>query len=80
MNAAFLLGKARAKVWGKRVFMSSVTDPYQYVERKNRLTRDCLKALLECNLARLTVHTHSQLILEYLDLLKSFGKRVQVGF
>ena len=80
VNAACLLGKVRAKVWGKRVFMSSATNPYQYVERKYRLTRDCLKALLECNLASLTVHTRSQLILEDLDLLKSFGKRVQVGF
>jgi DNA repair photolyase len=80
MNAPFLLGKARQKVWGKRVFMSSATDPYQYVERKYRLTRRCLKVLLECNLKRLTVHTRSHLVLDDLDLLKQFGERVEVGF
>jgi len=80
MNAPFLLGKARQKVWGKRVFMSSATDPYQYVERKYRLTRRCLKVLLECNLKRLTVYTRSHLALDDLDLLKQFGERVEVGF
>ena len=80
VNAAFLLGKARAKVWGKRLFMSSATDPYQYVERRYRLTRDCLKVLLECNIERLTVHTRSHLILEDLDLLTAFRDRVEVGF
>jgi DNA repair photolyase len=80
MNAPFLLGKARQKVWGRRVFMSSATDPYQYVERKYRLTRRCLKVLLECHLERLTVHTRSHLILDDLDLLKQFGDRLVVGF
>ena len=80
LNAPFLIGKDRLKVWGKRVFMSSATDPYQYVERKYRLTRGCLKVLLECNLQRLTVHTRSQLVLDDLDLLKAFGDRLEVGF
>lgn len=59
MNAPFLLGKARAKVWGRKVFLGSATDPYQYIERKYRLTRRCLKVLVECHLKRLTVHTLS---------------------
>jgi DNA repair photolyase len=80
VNAPFLLGRARAKIWGKRVFMSSATDPYQYVERRYRLTRRCLKILLECNLKRLTVHTRSHLVLDDLDLLLRFGDRVEVGF
>ena len=57
MNAPFLLGKARAKIWGKKIFMSSATDPYQYIERRYRLSRKYLKVLVECNLCRLTVHT-----------------------
>jgi len=80
MNAPFLLGKARAKVWGKRIFMSSATDPYQYIEKKYRLTRSCLKVLLECNLKHLTVHTRSHLVLDDLDLLAQFGDRLEVGF
>tara|TARA_Y100000588_G_scaffold320218_1_gene350692 strand:- start:794 stop:1558 length:765 start_codon:yes stop_codon:yes gene_type:complete len=79
-NAPFLLGKARAKVWGKRIFLGSATDPYQYVERQYRLTRRCLKVLVDCNLEHLTVHTRSYLILDDLDLLKQFGKRLRVGF
>ena len=80
MNAPFLLGKARAKVWGKRIFMSSATDPYQYVERRFRLTRRCLKILLDCNLKGLTVHTRSPLVLDDLDLLLQFAGRLEVGF
>jgi DNA repair photolyase len=79
-NAPYLLGKARAKLWGRRVFVGSATDPYQYVEKQYRLTRRCLKVLAECNLEKLTVHTRSQLILEDIDLLKSFGARLRVGF
>ena len=80
VNAPFLLGKARAKVWGKRIFMSSATDPYQYVERRYRLTRKCLEVLLECNVGRLIVHTRSQLVLDDVDLLRGFGDRLVVGF
>jgi DNA repair photolyase len=80
MNAPFLLGKARAKIWGKTVFMGSATDPYQYIERKYRLTRKCLEVLLDCHLERLTVHTRSHLVLDDLPLLIKFGDRVRIGF
>lgn len=80
MNAPFVLSKSRAKVWGRKVFVGSATDPYQYIERQYRLTQKCLKILLECNLKRLTVHTRSHLILDDLDLLKAFGERLRVGF
>ncbi|MFT5085689.1 MAG: DNA repair photolyase [Candidatus Latescibacterota bacterium] len=79
-NAPYLLGKARAKLWGHRVFLGSATDPYQYIEKQYRLTRRCLKVLAECNLEKLTVHTRSHLILEDIDLLKQFGPRLRVGF
>ena len=74
-NASFLLGKARAKIWGNSIFLGSATDPYQYVERQYRLARRGLKVLLECNLKGLTVHTRSHLILDDLELLKQFGER-----
>jgi hypothetical protein len=35
---------------------------------------------VECNLARLIVHTRSHLILDDLDLLRQFGARLRVGF
>lgn len=80
MNAPFLLGKARAKIWGHKIFMGSATDPYQYVERQFRLSRKCLKVMVDCNLKRLTVHTRSHLILDDLALLQQFGERLHVGF
>jgi len=71
---------ARAKLWGRSVFVDSATDPYQYVERQYRLTRRCLKVLAECNLRQITVQTRRHLILEDLDQLRSFGERLSVGF
>lgn len=79
-NAPAVLHKARARVWGRRVFLGSATDPYQYIERRYRLTRQCLHILLECNLARLIVHTRSHLIMDDLALLQQFGPRLRVGF
>ncbi len=79
-NAPFLLGKARAKIWGRRIFVGSATDPYQYVERQYRLTQRCLKILLESNPKSVVVHTRSHLILDDLELLQAFGRRLRVGF
>jgi DNA repair photolyase len=80
LNAPVLLGQARAKLWGRRVFLGSATDPYQYIERRYRLTRRGLEVLLECNLTRLIVHTRSHLILDDLALLRQAGTRLRVGF
>ncbi len=79
-NAPFLLGKVRDKVWGRKIFVGSATDPYQYVERQYRLTRRCLKVLLESNPLSVVVHTRSHLILDDLELLQAFGERLGVGF
>ena len=80
VNAPFLLGKARAKIWGRGIFIGSATDPYQYVERQYRLTRRCLKILLESNPKSVVIHTRSPLILDDLELLQAFGDRLRVGF
>jgi DNA repair photolyase len=61
-----------------RVMVSSVTDPYQPVERKCRLTRQCLEALLESDM-QVGILTKSPLVLRDLDLFKRFGDRVEVG-
>jgi DNA repair photolyase len=80
MNAPEALRKARARLWGRRLWLGSSTDPYQYIERRYRLTRQCLEVLLDYQLARLTIHTRSHLILDDLDLLRRFGERLRVGF
>lgn len=80
VNAPFLIGKARAKIWGRRIFVGSATDPYQYIERQYRLTRRCLEILLESNPKSVVVHTRSPLILDDVELLQEFGTRLRVGF
>ena len=79
VNAPELIARERLKVFGSRIFFSSATDPYQYLELKYRLSRRCLQELLKYQPARLTMHTRSHLILQDLDLLKAFGNTVQVG-
>lgn len=60
-----------------RVILSSVTDPYQPVERKYRLTRSCLELLSGTDLA-VEILTKSDLVLRDLDLLKKLP-RIEVG-
>ena len=79
LNAAQLIARDRTLIFGSRIFFSSATDPYQYIELKYRLSRQCLQELLKYGPARVTMHTRSHLILQDLDLLKAFGDRLQVG-
>jgi DNA repair photolyase len=79
INAPELIRRDRLKVFGSRIFFSSATDPYQYIELKYRLSRRCLQELKLYQPAKITMHTRSHLILQDLDLLRSFGDRLQVG-
>lgn len=75
-NAPQLIRKDRAKIFGSSIFFSSATDPYQYAELKYRLTRKCLSELVHYHPAKLTLHTRSHLILQDIELLKRFDKKV----
>lgn len=82
-NAAELLKKdlSRLKNKGKdkSIFISSVTDPYQGLEVKYRLTRQCLEVLLNWGFeGEVSILTKSDLVLRDIDLLKQF-KNVEVG-
>ncbi|MBY0358021.1 MAG: radical SAM protein [Candidatus Obscuribacterales bacterium] len=79
LNAPELIRKERLKVFGSRIFFSSATDPYQYLELKYRLSRRCLEELKRYQPAKLILHTRSHLILQDIDLLQSFGKSLRVG-
>ena len=57
------------KLAGKRVFMSSVTDCYNELEEKYKITRNILNRLVECD-CYLSISTKSSLILRDIDLLK----------
>jgi len=61
------------------VFVSSLTDPYQPLEKKYELTRRCLEILLRNNFS-LWVQTKSSLVTRDVDLLKKFKNNCEVGF
>jgi len=65
----------RAHRW--EVMISSVTDPYQPLERRYRLTRQCLKILLDYQ-SPISILTKSSLVLRDMDLLTEFAN-CQVG-
>ena len=62
--------------------MSSVTDPYQPVERELELTHGILEIMAELHKPRLVVQTRSQTKVRDCDLfrqIESKGGRVQVN-
>lgn len=72
-NALTLLKKFRKKpITGKTVYMSSVTDPYQAIEKKLELTREILKELLTYHQPRLVIQTRSPYVTRDIDLLKQY--------
>lgn len=72
-NALSLLKKRRKKpITGKTVYMSSVTDPYQPIEKKLELTRSILQELLDYHQPRLVIQTRSPLVTRDIDLLQKF--------
>jgi DNA repair photolyase len=62
---------------GKSIFMSSVTDPYQPIEVKLRLTRKIVEHLMNTQ-AHLVIQTRSPIVARDIDLLQGFNK-VQVN-
>lgn len=62
-----------------RIFMSSVTDPYQGAEHQYQLTRECLRVFTAYPPALLIVQTRSPSVLRDLDVLRQLGDRVWVS-
>lgn len=72
-NALQLLMKWRKKpLIDKTIYISSVTDPYQPIEKKLELTRSILKELLKYHKPRLVIQTRSPYVTRDIDLLKQF--------
>ncbi len=71
-NAEQLLRSAgrKGKLRNKNVYLSTVTDPYQPIERKLELTRACLQVMLEFPPRLLTIQTRSPLVTRDLDLFR----------
>ena len=81
-NAVGKMERFKRSLDGKLIYMSSVTDPYQPIERKLKITRDLLKILAERHKPKLVVQTRSPLITRDCDLfhcIEDSGGRVQVN-
>jgi DNA repair photolyase len=77
INGPDLIPERTSKYEGKTIFMSSVTDPYNPLERKYKLTRRILEKLIQLQ-PDLGIQTKSDLVLRDIDLLVQF-KNCQVG-
>ena len=80
-NAVERLRRRRGSLDGKRIYMSSVTDPYQPIERQLRLTRGLLETLAQ-HCPKLVVQTRSPDVVDDADLFRDIvgrGGRVQVN-
>jgi DNA repair photolyase len=72
-NALALLRKKRKKpMEGSRIYMSTVTDPYQPIEKKLEVTRDILKELRDYHNVRLVIQTRAALVTRDIDIFKDF--------
>lgn len=72
-NALELLMKWRKKpLIDKTIYLSSVTDPYQPIEKQLELTRSILKELLNYHNPRLVIQTRSPYVTRDIDLIKQF--------
>jgi DNA repair photolyase len=78
VNAAELLRQEITKKKRERVWVSGVCDPYQPLEEKYRLTRQCLEILAR-NTWPVIIQTRSPLVLRDIDILKE-ARDFEVGF
>ena len=77
INAPEILQKQLKRAKRGRVLISSVTDAYQPIESKYKLTRQCLEILLQSQFP-VDILTKSPLVLRDIDLIKKF-KDIEVG-
>ena len=82
-NAAALLKKRKPGFLdGKRIYMSSVTDPYQPVEKDLKLTRQLLEVMADRHTPKLVVQTRSPTVVRDIDQYRQIeenGGRVQIN-
>lgn len=70
------LKKQLEKVAGDRLVIGTMCDPYQPIERKERITREALKLILAAKNPprKVGIFTRSPIVLEDLDLIKKLPK------
>ncbi|MEZ4905679.1 MAG: radical SAM protein [Spirosomataceae bacterium] len=69
---ALLIKKRRKPLIDKTIYISSVTDPYQPIEKELELTRKLLKELIDFHRVRLVIQTRSPLVTRDIDLFLQF--------
>lgn len=75
-NAAWLLEQELRRVKpGTEIALGTATDPYQPLERRQRVTRSLLEVFARQSALKLGIVTKSPLIVRDLDLLEQIGKR-----
>jgi DNA repair photolyase len=75
-NAAWLLTQELARLKpGTEIALGTATDPYQPLERKQRITRSLLEVFARTSGFKLGIVTKSTLIVRDLDLLKEIAGR-----
>ena len=80
VNLLDVLGKELPRRPGGSIWLSSVCDPYQPLERKYELSRGVIDLVSRDSRFSLSVLTKSSLVLRDLDLLECMKDRVDVGF
>lgn len=72
---------ARERKWARReigafsIFLSSVTEPFQPAERRHRITRTVLEAMIEQPPDELVVQTHSHHVTDEVERLVRLSER-----
>ncbi len=72
INAVDVLARELKKAWQKKIFVGSVTDAYQPMEREYKLTRKILELLSRIKTS-IYIQTKSDLICRDLDTLKTLS-------
>ena len=80
VNAPEVLRKEIVRKRPKRVFLSTVCDPYQPIEASYRITRRCLEVFLEFPFleTEVSILTKSTLVLRDIDIFKRM-KKLELG-
>ncbi len=71
-NSLDNIKKSIENIQNKNFFLSSLTDPYNPVEKKHNITRDIIKFLSTQGVTSLTIRSKSPLILRDVKILKKF--------
>jgi DNA repair photolyase len=83
---AYIAQFERERTWAQReggrfgIFLSSSTEPFQPIERKARITRSLLEAMVDRPPDFLILQTHSHHVADYLDLYPVLAARTQLRF